>query len=86
MGIIASKNTRTPMPPSQWVKLRQYKRLIGKASTFCTTLAPVVVKPETVSKIQSIKFGISPLIQKGSAPKRDTAIHANDTVRKPSRA
>ena len=44
MGIIASKNTRTPMPPSQWVKLRQYKRLIGKASTFCTTLAPVVVK------------------------------------------
>lgn len=38
------------MPPSQWVKLRQYKSPIGSISTSDNMLAPVVVKPETTSK------------------------------------
>ena len=42
------------MPPSQWVKLRQYNSPMGRASMSVSTLAPVVVKPDTVSKRQSI--------------------------------
>ena len=53
LGTMASRNTSTPMPPSQWVKLRQYRSPLGRASTSVRMLAPVVVKPETVSKTQS---------------------------------
>ena len=46
-------NTSTPMPPTQWVKLRQKRMLLLRDSTSGRMLAPVVVKPETVSKKQS---------------------------------
>ena len=49
-------------------------------------VAPVVVKPDAVSKIQSAKFGISPEIQKGSAPNTDTISQAIAVVAMPSRA
>lgn len=48
-------------------------------------LEPVVVNPETVSKKQSIKFGISRLIKNGSAPKSDIASQDRETIAKPSR-
>ena len=86
MGSTAITNTSTPMPPTQWVKLRQNSPLRLKGSTAVKIVDPVVVKPETVSKKASIKLGISPEITKGIAPNRDMAIHARDTTAKPSRA
>ena len=41
--------TRTPMPPTQWVKSRQNMQPRLMASTSVRMLEPVVVKPETVS-------------------------------------
>ena len=46
--------TRTPMPPTQWVKSRQNMQPRLMSSTFSRMLAPVVVKPETVSNRASI--------------------------------
>ena len=54
MGMTAMINTRTPMPPIQWVKLRQNKPPMVRASTFGRILAPVVVKPEAVSNMASM--------------------------------
>ena len=50
MGIIISTKTKTPMPPIQWVKLRQKRTPWGSSSGLASTDAPVVVKPETISK------------------------------------
>jgi len=47
-------------------------------------LAPVVVKPETVSNIASVKLGISPLIQKGIHPTRLITIQLKDVAIQPS--
>ena len=47
-------NTSTPMPPTQWVKLRQNRPPRLRGSTAVRMEAPVVVKPETVSKKASI--------------------------------
>ena len=48
-----SMNTRMPMPPNQWVKLRQKSIPLSSASTSVRMLAPVVVNPETVSNTAS---------------------------------
>ena len=58
IGIIASKNTSTPIPPIQCVKLLQNNIERGNPSISVSMLAPVVVKPDTVSKKLSIKEGI----------------------------
>jgi len=50
------------MPPTQWVKLRQISMALGSVSTSPRTVAPVVVKPETVSNSASTKLGITPEI------------------------
>ena len=42
------------MPPSQWVKERQKRIPLGRASMSVRMEAPVVVKPEQDSKIQSM--------------------------------
>ena len=62
MGTMAMTNTSTPMPPTQWVKLRQKRMPRFRLSTSRRMLAPVVVKPETVSKMQSTKLSIDPEI------------------------
>ena len=62
LGITASTKTRTPMPPIQWVKLRQKIRPLGTISTLGRMVEPVVVKPETVSKKQSTNEPKYPLI------------------------
>lgn len=85
-GTIASMNTSMPMPPTQWVNERQKSIHFDSASTLLKTLAPVVVKPDTVSKNASTKCGISPLSQNGRQPIRLTAIHDIATMTKPSRA
>ncbi len=47
-------NTSMPMPPIQWVKPRQNSIPRLSASTSASIVAPVVVKPLTVSKKASI--------------------------------
>ena len=78
-------NTRTPMPPTQWVKLRQNKLDLLSASTSVRMLAPVVVKPDTVSKNASTKEGISPLNTKGNAPPKLSTAQPKATATRPSR-
>ena len=84
-GINAIMNTRTPIPPTQWVKLRQMSIAFGRCSTSARMLAPVVVKPETVSKSASVKLGIAPENTKGRQPKRLSTIQLIETITKPSR-
>ncbi len=86
MGKIAITNIRTPMPPIQWVKLRQNSMPLSSASTLESMLPPVVVKPEIDSKRLSKKDGIAPLITNGSAPNKDIITHDKDTVIIPSLA
>ena len=73
------------MPPIQWLKLRQNKLPFVRPSTSDTTVAPVVVNPEIISKSASAKCGISPLITNGRHPITDIRIHESATVTKPSR-
>jgi hypothetical protein len=47
--------------------------------------APVVVKPDIVSKKASVKEGMAPEIIKGSAPKREHRTQVRLTARNPSR-
>ena len=54
MGSTASRNTSTPMPPIQWVRLRQNRLAKLRASTSGRMLAPVVVKPEMISNRASV--------------------------------
>ena len=86
LGTSAITNTSTPMPPTQWVKLRQNRMPRPRASISVRMLAPVVVKPETVSKKASTKWGISPEMTKGMAPNSDMRIHAKATTARPSLA
>ena len=85
-GSTASTNTSTPMPPTQWVKLRQKRMPWVSASTSVRMLAPVVVKPDTVSKNASTNRGICPLMVKGRAPNRESRIQLAPTIQKPSLA
>ncbi len=52
-GKSAIANTRTPIPPSHCVRARQNSRDLGIISTLVSMLAPVVVKPDTVSNSAS---------------------------------
>ena len=49
-GRIATANTNIPMPPNQWVKLRQNRIPCGKCSISVRIVAPVVLKPDIDSK------------------------------------
>ncbi|MPM72681.1 hypothetical protein SDC9_119657 [bioreactor metagenome] len=86
IGKTARINTNTPIPPIQWVKLRQKRLHLESTSTSLSTLAPVVVKPDMVSNSASIKLGISPFKTNGIAPTILITIQLNATVTKPSRA
>ena len=68
-GIIAKIKTSTPIPPTQCVKLLHNKEAWLKASTSVNMLEPVVVNPETVSKKQSTKLGIS-CVKKKEVPQK----------------
>ena len=86
MGMTAMRNTSTPMPPIQCVKLRQNRPERERLSMSFKIEAPVVVKPEVVSKKASTKWGMSPLIRKGTQPSSDIASHDRPTQVNPSRA
>ena len=82
-GSSATTKTNIPMPPIQWVIERQNSMEFGAPSIFVMIVAPVVVKPETISNIQSIKFGMTPETHSGIAPTILIIIHAKATVTKP---
>ena len=48
-GMINSRKTTTPRPPMKWVDELQKSRLCGRASISSRMVAPVVVKPDTLS-------------------------------------
>ncbi len=50
-----------------------------------TTEAPVVVKPDAVSKTASVMLVIEPVKRYGSAPRSPMAIHDRPTAANPSR-
>ena len=74
------------MPPTQCVKLRQNSMLLGRVSISGRMVAPVVVKPDTVSKNASAKPGIVPENTNGNAPNSEMSTHEIATIIKPSRA
>ena len=80
-----SRNTRTPMPPIQWVKLRHSRMPLGRSSTPGRMLAPVVVKPDTVSNRASTGLGMQPVSTKGTAPTTEMTIQLRAVAAKPSR-
>ena len=84
LGTMASRNTRTPMPPTQWLKLRQYIMPFGRLSTSGKMDAPVVVKPETISNKASINLGMAPESTKGRLPARERTIQLSATQTIPS--
>ena len=85
-GRTASRNTRMPMPPIQWEKQRHILVQWLSSSTLSTTLAPVVVKPETISNIASTKDGISPVSMNGTQPNALIKIQPSAVQTKPSLA
>ena len=84
-GSRESRNTRTPMPPIQWVKLRQNRMPLGRSSTPGRMLAPVVVKPDTVSNRASTGFGMQPVTTNGTAPTMEMTSQLSEVAAKPSR-
>ena len=62
----------------------QKRQDLDIASTSLSIVAPVVVKPDTVSKRASVYLGISPDMTKGRAPIADIVIHDAATLTNPS--
>ena len=82
--IIADMNTRMPIPPIQCRKLLHISSPLGSDSRSVSTVAPVVVNPDTVSKNASIGLVIAPDIRNGSIPVSDSVIHVRPVDMKPS--
>jgi len=80
IGRIASIKTNTPMPPIQWEKLLHIKIECGRTSTSDKIVAPVVVKPDTISNRASTGLEKYPLIKKGIAPQILRTIQQNATA------
>ena len=90
-GMMARTKTRTPMPPIQCVRARQSamprSRSAGNVPTSPPRMvAPVVVKPETVSKKASTGLWSAPHRRNGSMPNSDTTTHDSPTANSPARA
>jgi hypothetical protein len=65
---------------------RQKRIARGSFSTSPNIVAPVVVKPETLSKRASTGLGVTPVIIKGILPRILVKNQAKDTRRNPSPA
>ena len=76
-----------PMPPSQWLSWRQNSIERDSSSILATIVAPVAVKPETLSKYASSGRSSCgpPSRMNGSAPKIGTSSQISATTRKLSR-
>ena len=83
-GTIARRNTITPIPPTQCVKLLQKREVWESASTSLKIQAPVVVNPDMVSNSASAKEGISFVSTKGIHPNILIIIQLNAVMTHPS--
>ena len=74
-GSRARVSTSTPMPPIQWVKLRQNMMPSGqRRQSGSVTVAPVVVKPDTASNSASLHSrGVQSAEHKGQRPEGSSA-------------
>jgi hypothetical protein len=55
-GRIATASTMMPMPPISTMKQRHLLTEVGSPSSPVSTVAPVVVMPDTASKYASVKL------------------------------
>ena len=67
------------------MRLRQRRTECGNPSTFAKIVAPVVVKPEIVSKKASKGEVNAPVSKKGSIPIAERRSHTDVTASIPSR-
>ena len=74
-GMMSNRNTTTPKPPMKCVALRQNKRELGSASMSSRMVAPVVVKPDTLSNQALVTVNGPPQSAYGSMPKRNESSH-----------
>lgn len=79
-------STSTPMPPTQWVKLRQNRIPRGRASISVRMEEPVVVKPDTLSKKSVYVVGNAAAAIKGQCSHCGKMIHIRAAMTMPSRA
>ena len=84
-GMKAKVNTTTPKPPSHCIRLRQKRMPCGCRSILSRMVAPVVEKPDMVSKKASVTLSTVPYMRKGSIPKKENSTHDKATTRKVSR-
>ena len=83
-GRMAIVSTMMPIPPIHWVILLQNKILFGKDSMLSKIEAPVVVKPDMVSKNALVKEGILPVNKYGSDPNKLIHNQPPTTIKYPS--
>ena len=70
-GRTARVKKMIPIPPIQWVRLRQKRMEWGRASMSEKAVAPVVVKPDIVSKKATDTRSVCPSMRKGIMPMRE---------------
>ena len=73
------KNTM-PRPPIHCISERQKSRPWVSDSTSSITVAPVVVKPDMVSKKASVRLDGVPLMRKGNMPKSENTAQVSVTT------
>ena len=83
-GMISSRNTTTPRPPMKCVDERQKSRLRGSASTSSRMVAPVVVKPDTLSNQALAMVNGPPHSTYGSMPNRKDSSQDRKMIMYPS--
>src|SRR5690606_19748726 len=84
-GKMAIASTIIPIPPIQFVVLRQNKIPWDNASTSFKIVDPVVVYPDMVSKKAFVKLGMLSVNIYGKVPDNDIIIQPNVTTIYPSR-
>ncbi len=85
MGRIATTSTMMPMPPYQWSAWRQRLSEGAIESRPVRTVAPVVLRPDIVSKNASVNVSPGSDSNSGTVAIVDMKIHASVTSRNPSR-
>ena len=81
-GSMAMVKKTIPSPPIHCVSERQKSSPLGSDSTSSMIVAPVVVKPDMVSKKASVNDrSVNPPIIKGIIPKRENITHATVTTK-----
>ena len=83
-GMMSSRNTTTPKPPMKCVALRQKSSESGSDSMSSSIVAPVVVKPETLSNQALVTVKGPPQRAYGSMPKRNDSSHDRTMIMYPS--